>query len=81
MHVWWTATGLGCAWDICNIGRGAAQADRTVVCGIILQIDDGPVSMDPKSFAAAQHARSTHTQAMPRLNGRLAGLVDAWDMT
>lgn len=40
MHVWWTATGLGCAWDICNMSRSAAQADRALVCGIILQIDD-----------------------------------------
>jgi hypothetical protein len=37
----WTATGLGCAWDICNMDGSAAQADRALVCGIILQVDDG----------------------------------------
>ena len=40
MQVWWTATGLGCAWDICNMDRSAAQADRALACGIILQVDD-----------------------------------------
>jgi hypothetical protein len=59
MQVWWTATGSGCAWDICNTGRSAAQADRALVCGIIIEIDDGPVSTDRKSFAAQHSSHST----------------------
>ena len=52
----WIATGLGCAWDICNMDRSAAQADRAFVCGIITQIDDRAVLLGPTSCAAKHFA-------------------------
>ena len=66
MHVWWTATGLGCAWDRCNMDRSAAQADRALVCGIILKVDDerlvGGCGILCDGTAASRAPRTTRYQ-------------------
>lgn len=73
MQVWWTATGLGCAWDICNMSRSAAQADRALACGIILQIDDESrvdgCRIVCSGTAAFKAPHTTHY--LPRLKGTL----------
>lgn len=74
MHVWWTATGLGCAWDVCNMDRSAAQADRALVCGIILQVDDESRfrwMRDPLRHSSAHLAQcSTHGTLLAAVEGQ-----------